>query len=43
VFPELEFDKIDAIRGMDVSIGTTAETDEEAQALLEGFGFPFRK
>jgi len=43
VFPELEFDKIDAIRGMDIAIGTTAETDAEAQALLEGFGFPFRK
>ncbi|AGM41577.1 50S ribosomal protein L5 [Spiribacter salinus M19-40] len=43
VFPELEFDKIDAIRGMDIAIGTTAETDEEAMALLEGFGFPFRK
>ncbi len=43
VFPELEFDKIDAIRGMDIAIGTTARTDEEAMALLEGFGFPFRK
>ncbi len=43
VFPELEFDKIDAIRGMDIAIATTAETDEEAMALLEGFGFPFRK
>ena len=43
VFPELEFDKIDAIRGMDIAIGTTARTDEEALALLEGFGFPFRK
>ena len=43
VFPELEFDRIDAIRGMDIAIGTTAETDDEAMALLEGFGFPFRK
>ena len=43
VFPELEFDKIDAIRGMDIAIGTTASTDAEAMALLEGFGFPFRK
>ncbi len=43
VFPELEFDKIDAIRGMDIAIGTTAVTDAEAMALLEGFGFPFRK
>jgi len=43
VFPELEFDKIDAVRGMDIAIGTTAVKDEEAMALLEGFGFPFRK
>jgi large subunit ribosomal protein L5 len=43
VFPEMEFDKIDAIRGMDIAIGTSASTDEEAMALLEGFGFPFRK
>jgi large subunit ribosomal protein L5 len=43
VFPELEFDKIDAVRGMDIAIGTTAVKDEEAKALLEGFGFPFRK
>lgn len=43
VFPEMEFDKIDAIRGMDIAISTTATTDEEAMALLEGFGFPFRK
>ena len=43
IFPELEFDKIDAIRGMDVTITTTAKSDEEGQALLEAFNFPFRK
>ena len=43
IFPEIEYDKIDAIRGMDIAITTTANTDEEGQALLEGFNFPFRK
>lgn len=43
IFPELEFDKVDRIRGMDITITTTANTDEEGQALLEAFGFPFRK
>ncbi|MCP1676560.1 large subunit ribosomal protein L5 [Natronocella acetinitrilica] len=43
IFPELEFDKVDAIRGMDVTITTTARTDEEGQALLEAFNFPLRK
>ncbi|PWG62114.1 50S ribosomal protein L5 [Sediminicurvatus halobius] len=43
IFPEIEYDKVDMTRGMDISIGTTAKTDEEAMALLEGFGFPFRK
>ncbi|MCC5859747.1 MAG: 50S ribosomal protein L5 [Ectothiorhodospiraceae bacterium] len=43
IFPELEFDKVDAIRGMDVTITTTAKSDEEGQALLEAFNFPFRK
>lgn len=43
IFPEIEYDKIDSIRGMDISIGTTAKTDEEGRALLEGFNFPFRK
>ncbi len=42
IFPEIDFDQIDAIRGMDISIATTAKTDEEAKALLEAFGFPFR-
>ncbi|SEP06053.1 50S ribosomal protein L5 [Aquisalimonas asiatica] len=43
IFPELEFDKVDKIRGMDITITTTAKTDEQGQALLEAFGFPFRK
>ena len=41
VFPEIDYDRIDQIRGMDVTIVTTANTDEEAKALLEGFDFPF--
>jgi large subunit ribosomal protein L5 len=43
IFPELEFDRVDAIRGMDIAFTTTARSDEEGQALLEGFNFPFRK
>ena len=42
IFPEIDFDQIDAIRGMDIAISTTAKNDEEAKALLEAFGFPFR-
>lgn len=42
VFPEIEFDKVDATRGMDITITTTAKTDEEARALLAAFNFPFR-
>ena len=42
IFPEIEFDQIDALRGMDIAITTTARTDEEAKALLEAFRFPFR-
>ena len=42
VFPEIDYDKIDAVRGMDITITTTARTDEEARALLDGFNFPFR-
>lgn len=42
VFPEIEYDKIDAIRGLDITITTTAKTDEEARALLKQFGFPFK-
>jgi large subunit ribosomal protein L5 len=42
IFPEIDFDKIDAIRGMDITITTSARTDEEARALLEAFNFPIR-
>jgi large subunit ribosomal protein L5 len=42
IFPEIEYDKIDALRGMNISITTTAKTDEEAKALLQGFKFPFK-
>jgi len=42
IFPEIDYDQIDAIRGMDISITTTANSDEEAKALLEAFNFPFR-
>jgi large subunit ribosomal protein L5 len=42
VFPEIEYDKVDAIRGMNISITTTAKTDEEAKALLGAFRFPFK-
>ena len=42
IFPEIEYDKIDALRGMNISITTTAKTDEEAKALLGAFKFPFR-
>lgn len=41
MFPEIDYDKIDQIRGMDISIITTADTDEEAKALLKSFGMPF--
>jgi len=43
VFPEIEYDKIDALRGMDITITTKAKTDEHCKALLEAFSFPFRK
>jgi large subunit ribosomal protein L5 len=42
IFPEIEYDKIDKLRGMNISITTTAKTDEEAKALLTAFRFPFR-
>jgi large subunit ribosomal protein L5 len=42
IFPEIEYDKIDAIRGMNITISTTAKTDDEAKALLAAFKFPFR-
>lgn len=43
IFPEIEYDKIDKVRGMDVIIVTTAETDEESRELLRQFGMPFQK
>ena len=42
IFPEIDFDAVDAIRGMDIAITTTAKTDAEAKALLAAFKFPFR-
>ena len=42
IFPEIDFDQVDALRGMDIAITTTAKTDDEAKALLEAFRFPFR-
>ena len=42
IFPEIEYDKIDTLRGLNISIATTAKTDEEAKALLTAFRFPFR-
>ena len=43
VFPEIDYDKIDKIRGMDITVTTTAKTDEEGRALLEAFQFPLKK
>ena len=43
IFPEIEYDKIDAMRGMNITITTTAKTDAEAKALLAAFRFPFRE
>ena len=43
IFPEIEFEKVDAIRGMNITITTTAKTDAEGRALLDAFSFPFRK
>ncbi len=42
IFPEIDYDKIDALRGMDITITTSARTDEEGRALLEAFNFPFK-
>jgi large subunit ribosomal protein L5 len=42
IFPEVEYDKIDALRGLDITITTTAKNDEECRALLDGFNFPFK-
>jgi large subunit ribosomal protein L5 len=43
VFPEIEYDKVDALRGLDICITTSAKTNKEAQALLEAFNFPFKE
>ena len=43
IFPEIDYDTVDAIRGMDITIVTTAESDAEGMALLDAFGFPFRR
>lgn len=43
VFPEIDYDKIDALRGLDITITTSAKTDKEGQALLEAFNFPFKE
>ena len=43
IFPEIDYDKVDRIRGMDITFVTTAKTDEEARALLDAFGFPFKR
>ena len=42
IFPEIDYDKVDALRGMDITITTNAKTDAEGRALLEGFSFPFK-
>jgi large subunit ribosomal protein L5 len=42
VFPEVDFDKVDKLRGMDITITTTAKTDDEARALLRAFNFPLK-
>jgi large subunit ribosomal protein L5 len=42
IFPEIEYDKIDTLRGLNITIATTAKNDEEARALLTAFSFPFR-
>ena len=43
IFPEIDFDKVDKVRGMDITITTSAENNDEAHALLSAFSFPFRK
>ncbi|MCH8553087.1 MAG: 50S ribosomal protein L5, partial [Natronospirillum sp.] len=42
IFPEIEYDKVDKLRGMDITITTTARTNEEGRALLKALSFPFR-
>ncbi len=43
IFPEIDYDKVDRVRGFDITITTTAKSDEEGRALLAAFDFPFRK
>jgi large subunit ribosomal protein L5 len=43
IFPEVDYDKVDRTRGMDITFVTSAKTDDEAKALLDAFGFPFKK
>jgi large subunit ribosomal protein L5 len=43
IFPEIDYDKVDKVRGLDITITTSAKTDEEGRALLSAFNFPFRK
>jgi large subunit ribosomal protein L5 len=43
IFPEIDYDKVDRVRGMDITFVTSAKTDEEAKALLEAFSFPFKR
>ena len=43
IFPEIEYDKVDSIKGLDIAIVTTAKTDEEAKAFLTEMGMPFKK
>jgi large subunit ribosomal protein L5 len=43
IFPEIDYDAIDTVRGMDITIVTTARTDAEGRALLDAYGFPFRR
>jgi large subunit ribosomal protein L5 len=42
IFPEIDYDKVDALRGLDITLTTTAKTDDEGRALLKAFNFPFR-
>ena len=43
IFPEIDYDKVAKVRGMDITFVTTAATDEQGRALLDAFGFPFRR
>ncbi len=43
IFPEVDYDKVDRVRGMDITLVMSAKTDEEAKALLDAFAFPFKK